>query len=104
MAGADPGFHDRGFRVSFNALIIPILRIVYNLLPLTFFSLVFAMPLCASVYMCLVVPCWERADLSWLSFVVSYCQFVTFPLVSSVMCGTSLYRFLIFAPLLTSIC
>ena len=27
-----------------------------------FFCLVFAMPLCASVYMCLVVTCWERAD------------------------------------------
>ena len=23
----------------------------------------FAMPLCASVYMCLVVTCWERTDL-----------------------------------------
>ena len=30
---------------------------------LYFFCLVFAMPLCASVYMCLVVICWERADL-----------------------------------------
>ena len=31
---------------------------------LTFFiCLVFAMPLCASVNMCLVVTCWERADL-----------------------------------------
>ena len=28
-----------------------------------FFCLVFAMPLCASVYLCLVVTCWERADL-----------------------------------------
>ena len=27
------------------------------------FSLVFAMSLCASVYMCFVVTCWERADL-----------------------------------------
>ena len=27
------------------------------------FSLVFAMSLCASVYMCVVVTCWERADL-----------------------------------------
>ena len=27
------------------------------------FCLVIAMPLCASVYMCLVVTCWERADL-----------------------------------------
>ena len=30
---------------------------------LCFFYLVFAMSLCASVYMCLVVTCWERADL-----------------------------------------
>ena len=37
---------------------------------------------------------------SWLSFVVSNCEFVTFPLVSRVRCGT-LYRFLIFASLLT---
>ena len=28
-----------------------------------FFCLVFAMPLCASVYMCFVVTCWEKADL-----------------------------------------
>ena len=32
--------------------------------------LVFAMSLCASVYMCFVVTCWERLT-SWLSFVVS---------------------------------
>ena len=30
---------------------------------LFFFCLVFAMPLCMSVYMCLVVTCLERADL-----------------------------------------
>ena len=40
---------------------------------------------------------------SWLSFVVSNCEFVTFPLVSWVRCGTWLYLFLIFAPLLTLI-
>ena len=38
---------------------------------------------------------------SWLSFVVSNCEFDIFPLVSWVRCGTWLYRFLIFAPLLT---
>ena len=27
------------------------------------FCLMFAMSLCASVYMCFVVTCWERADL-----------------------------------------
>ena len=33
------------------------------------FCFVFAMSLCASVYMCFVVTCWERADL--LALVVS---------------------------------
>ena len=54
---------------------------------LLFFCLVFAMPLCASVYMCLVVTCWKGLT-SWLSFVVSNCEFFTFPLVSWVRCGT----------------
>ena len=49
--------------------------------------LVFFMPLCASVYLCLVVTCWERADLLAL-VCVSICEFVTFPLVSWVRCGT----------------
>ena len=48
---------------------------------LCFFCLVFVMPLCASVYLCLVVTC-------WLSFVVSNCEFVTFPLVTWVRYGT----------------
>ena len=55
--------------------------------------------LCASVYMCFVVTCWERADLLALVCGV-FCEFVTFPLVSWVRCGTGLYRFLIFATLL----
>ena len=45
------------------------------------FCLVFAVSLCASVYMCFVVTCWERADLLALVCGV-YCEFVTFPLVS----------------------
>ena len=45
------------------------------------FCLVFAMSLCASVYMCFVVTCWERADLLPLVCGV-YCEFVTFPSVS----------------------
>ena len=64
------------------------------------FYLVFAMSLCASVYMCFGVTCWERADLLALVCGVYY-EFVTFLLVSWVRCGTWLYRFLIFAPLLT---
>ena len=67
-----------------------------------FYCLVFVMPSCASVHLCLVVTCWKRAGL--LAVVCGvYCENVTFPLVSWVRCGTLLYRFLIFAPLLTLI-
>ena len=38
------------------------------------FCLVFAMSLSASVYMCFVVTCWERADLLALVCGV-YCEF-----------------------------
>ena len=38
---------------------------------------------------------------SWLSFVMSNCEIVTFPLVSGVRCGACLYRFLIFSLFLT---
>ena len=51
------------------------------------FCLVFAMSLCACACMCFVVTCWERADLLALVCGVSY-EFVTFLLVSWVMCGT----------------
>ena len=51
------------------------------------FCPVFAVSLCASVYMYFVVTCWERADRLALVCGV-YCVFVTFPLVSWVRCGT----------------
>ena len=34
------------------------------------------------------VACIYKGLTSWFSFVVSDCEFVTFPLVSSVRCGT----------------
>ena len=50
-----------------------------------FFCLVFAMPLCASVYLCFVVTCWERAGL--LALVLAYnCSFSLSPSVSLVSC------------------
>ena len=55
------------------------------------------------VHVCLYVLCGHllgRADLLALVCGVC-CEFVTFPLVSWVRLGTCLYRFLIFAPLLT---
>ena len=67
-------------------------------------------------YFCLVLLCfyarlfvdalWSPAGkglTSWLSFVMSNCDVVTFPLVSWVRCGAWLYRFLIFVLFLTSV-
>ena len=54
---------------------------------LCFFCLVFAVPLCASVYCALWSPAGKGLT-SWLSFVVSNCEFVTFPLISCVKCDT----------------
>ena len=67
-----------------------------------------------SCYFCLVLLCfharlfvdalWSTAGkglTSWLSFVMSNCEVVTFSLVSWVKCGVRLYRFLIFALFLT---
>ena len=66
-----------------------------------FFSVLCLLCLCVRLFICaLRSPAWKGLT-SWLSFVVSNCEFVTFPLVSCVRCGTSFYRFLLFAPLLT---
>ena len=42
-----------------------------------FFCLVSVMPFCASVYLCLVVTCWERADL--LPLVCAWYLIVSIP-------------------------
>ena len=66
---------------------------------MVFFYFVFAMPLYVSVYLCLVVTCWERADLLALVCGVKVSngakirnrynrEFVTFLLVSLVRCDT----------------
>ena len=55
----------------------------------------------ASVHCCLVVTCWEKAELMALVGDVQLC-FCYFPnVVSWVRCGTLLYRFLIFVVFLT---
>ena len=66
-----------------------------------FFSVLCLLCLCTRLFICAL---WSPAGTglsSWLSFVVSNYELVTFPLVSWVRCGTYMYRFLIFAPLLT---
>ena len=68
-----------------------------------FFSVLHLLCLCQGLF---IRALWSPAGkglTSWLSFVVSNCEFVTFSLVSWVRCGTWLYRFLIFSPLLTFI-
>ena len=66
-----------------------------------FFSVLCLLCLCERLFICALWSPAGKGLISWLSFVVSNCEFVTFPLVSWVRCGTWLYRFLIFAPLLT---
>ena len=66
-----------------------------------FFSVLCLLCLCARLFVCALWPPAGKGLTSWLSFVVSNCECVTFLLVSWVRCGTELYRFLIFAPLLT---
>ena len=68
---------------------------------LCFCSVLCLLCLRARLFICALWSPAGKGLTSWLSFVVSNCEFVTFPLVSWVRCGTGFYRFLIFAPLLT---
>ena len=54
---------------------------------LCYYCCVLAMLSCASVYCCIVTSAGKGLT-SWLSFVKSNCESVTFPLVSWVRCGT----------------
>ena len=65
------------------------------------FSVLRWLCLCVRLFICALWSPARKGLTSCLSFVVSDCEFVTFPLVSWVRCGTWLYQFLIFASLLT---
>ena len=65
-----------------------------------FFSVLCLLCLCARLFICALWSPAGKGLTSWLSFVVSNCESFTFQLVSWFSCGTRLYRFLIFAPLL----
>ena len=55
-----------------------------------FFSVLCLLCLCVRLFICaLWSPAWKGLT-SWLSFVVSDCEFVTFPLVSWVRCAALL--------------
>ena len=68
---------------------------------LCFCSVLCLLCLCARLFICALWSPAGKGLTSWFSFMVSGCEFVTFLLLSWVGCGTWLYRFLIFAPLLT---
>ena len=68
---------------------------------LCFCSVLCLLCLCVRLFICALWSPAGKGLTSWLLFVVSNCKFITFPLVSWVRCGTWLYRFQIFAPLLT---
>ena len=52
------------------------------------FSVLCLLFLCARLFICALWSPAGKGLTSWLSFVVSNCEFVTFPLVSLVRCGT----------------
>ena len=62
----------------------------------------FVMRSCTSAFDALCPPV-GKGLISWLTFVMSICDVVTFPLISLVWCGAYLYRFLIFAFFFTCI-
>ena len=53
-----------------------------------FFSALCLLCRCARLFICALWSPAGKGLISWLSFVVSNCEFVTFPLVSWVRCGT----------------
>ena len=55
---------------------------------LCFFSVLCLLCLCAHLFICALKSPTGKGLTSWLSFVVSNCEFANFPLVSWVRCGT----------------
>ena len=53
-----------------------------------FISVLCLLCLCARLFICALWSPTGKGLTSWLSFVVSNCEFVTFPFVSWVRCGT----------------
>ena len=52
------------------------------------FSVLHLLCICARLIMCALWSSAGKELIAWLSFVVSYCDIDTFPLVSWVRCGT----------------
>ena len=55
---------------------------------LLFFSVLCLLCICTRLFICALLSPAGKELTSWISFVVSYCELVTFPLVPLVRCGT----------------
>ena len=53
-----------------------------------FFSVLSLLCICTHLFICALWSLAGKGLTSWLSMVMSNCEFVTFPLVSWVRCGT----------------
>ena len=60
----------------------------YFFVDLLCFSVLCLLCICARLFICALWSPAGKRLISWLSFVVYNCEFVTFPLVSWVKCGT----------------
>ena len=81
-------------------LTVSLLKYIQMQTYLLCFSVLCLLCLCTRLFVCALWLPTGKGLTSWLSFVVSYCEFVTFPLVSWVRCGTWLYPFLNLHPYL----
>ena len=68
---------------------------------LCFFSVLCLLCLCARLFICALWSPAGKGLTSWLSFVVSNCEFVTFPIGILGQVWYLMYIFLFFAPLIT---
>ena len=62
--------------------------LLFFVLSCVFCSVLCLLCLCVHLFICALRSPAGKGLTSWLSFVVSYCEFVTLPLVSWVRCGT----------------
>ena len=63
-------------------------KVVFRLWIFYVFSVLFLLCLRVCLFICALWSPAGKGLTAWLSFVVSICEFVTFPLVSWVRCGT----------------
>ena len=84
--GYYPWKSHKKFFFSNNKMQLP--RRYFFCVSFMFFSVLCLLCLCARLFICALWSPAGKGLTSWLSFVLSNCEFVTFPWVSWVRCGT----------------